>query len=81
MSNLQERLCAYVSRRYFARLTPAEFRGPWTYTYREWTDEDKATAINREGRCCECTGVVIALENGTQLRIAVADMLAEQRAG
>jgi hypothetical protein len=63
---LQEQLSTYVMRRYGGRLTQTEIQRPWTYLYREWHDGNK--------RCCECTGVLVERDNGSRMRIPVAEM-------
>lgn len=75
--NIQEQLCAYATLKLHHRLTPLEFSMPWTYVYREWIDEARQTPFNKDGRCAECTGVVIDLKDGSRIGFSVASMLAD----
>jgi hypothetical protein len=72
--NAQENLMAYASKKLFPHLTPREFSRPWTYVYREWSDDTRPKHLQR---CTECVAVLIDREDGTQLRVTMADMLAE----
>lgn len=74
---LQEQLCAYATLQLSGRLKPLELSMPWTYVYREWTDEARKTPFNKDGKCAECTGVVIDLQDGTRLGFSVAAMQAD----
>ena len=62
---------SYASTKLFKHLTPREFSRPWTYVYREWREEGK--------RCAECIAVDIEREDGTTMRITMADMLGESQ--
>jgi hypothetical protein len=75
---IQEQLCEYVMLTRFpinrdARFTQEQGRQvaqPWTYLYREWTEDKR--------RCAECTGVMVpAFGTRAGFHVTVADMLAD----
>lgn len=74
---IQEQLCEYGAMKLRTRLTSLEYSMPWTYVYREWIDPARVTPFNKEGKCAECTGVVIDLANGSRIGFSVESMLAD----
>jgi hypothetical protein len=83
-ATVQEQLCAYATLHSHDRsgpkgMTLLEFSRPWTYVYREWIDPAMAKKeTNPLGRCAECIGLVIELDNGKRIGWSLAAMLADQ---
>lgn len=83
---LQEQLCEYVMLTRYPtdrrdKFSPDQMRQtgqPWTYLYREWVDEGRKTPLNPQGKCAECSGVLIPAHGALEgYRVNVADMLAD----
>lgn len=49
---------------------------PWTFLYREWSDQERPKHLQR---CAECTGVLVPAAGALPgFRVQVVDMLADQ---
>lgn len=68
---IQSQLCEYVARKLSHLHKTAAYALPWTYLYREWGEYGKQR---------ECTGLVVALEDGSRLKFDVVDMQGERAA-
>lgn len=78
---IQAQLCAYVMRTRYptdrdSKFTPDQMRQssqPWTYLYREWTDDSRPKHAQR---CAECTGVMVPAAGALEgFLVMVSDML------
>lgn len=82
-ATVQEQLCAYATLHSHdlsgpKGMTLLEFSRPWVYVYREWIDPAMIKKdTNPLGRCAECIGLVIELDNGKRIGWSVAAMLAD----
>lgn len=70
--SVQAQLCEYVSRKLSHLHRTVTYSQPWTYVYREWSENGK--------QCAECTGVIVEREDGTRLKFEVTDMHGERAA-
>jgi hypothetical protein len=78
--SIQALLCAYAANHVHDGGGPIgmslwEYSRPWTYVYREWTDEARQKGSQK---CAECIGLVIELNDGRRLGWSVAAMLADK---